>query len=416
MTGGVTGGVTGSLNEEGRLASPLTIILIVLIGTISFCAFLVLLAYEPELRRGEKGGPDAYSRSAIGFAGLVEFLRAQDIATTISTDDAHGVEQGVLVLTPPPGVTLDKKANLRSDDGVTLVVLPKWETRRDPGHRGWVQRRGLIDPPTIASTLTSFSPDKLVKVAILRRAAEEPPVLSGGRTGLLQGATLHPGSIQSLQVIAAPDLQPVLTDAQGGIVLGRVRDDSSLYVLADPDLLNTHGLSDPATAATGLAILNALRDDDPITIDVTLSGERRARDLMRTAFEPPFLAATLCAAAAALLMGLHAARRFGPARGIARAFEPGKRTLAGNAASLIALARREYRMATPYAELTRSMTASTLNARSDAALDRIARTRRVEPPFAELRDEAETARNPGDLLRVARKLYAWRQDMLRAHR
>ena len=401
--------------EEGRLAAPLTILLIVLIGTVSFCVFLVLLAFEPELRRGEKGGTDAYSKSAVGFAGLVEFLRAQDVPTRISTDDTKKIDDGVLILTPA-AFGADPNANLRSDDGATLIVLPKWETRRDPDHRGWVVRRGLLDPHMVLGVLKPFAPHELENIEITRRTEAAAPILRGPRRGLLSGEVMHPGTIRSLQVIAEGSLDPVLSDAQGGIVLGRVHGEDNLYVLSEPDLLNTQGLNEPATAATGLAILDALRDDDAVTIDVTLSGEHHARDLLRTAFEPPFLAATLCAAAACLLMGLHAARRFGPARGIARAFEPGKRTLAGNAAALVALARREYRMAAPYADMTRSMTAGALNARTDAALDLIAGARRVEPPFTDLRTEAEAARNPADLLRVARKLYAWRQDMLRANR
>ena len=77
----------------------------------------------------------------------------------------------------------------------------------------------------------------------------------------------------------------------------------------------------------------------------------------------PCLGATLCLAAAALLMALQALTRFGAPRQAGRAIALGKRALADNSAALIRLARREARMAPRYLDLTRASVAATV--RSD---------------------------------------------------
>ena len=53
--------------------------------------------------------------------------------------------------------------------------------------------------------------------------------------------------------------------------------------------------------SAGAAVLENLRlEHGPIIFDVTLNGFVRGRNLLKTAFEPPFLSATLCAVLAAL--------------------------------------------------------------------------------------------------------------------
>ena len=59
----------------------------------------------------------------------------------------------------------------------------------------------------------------------------------------------------------------------------------------------------------------------------TLAGYERGKGLGKMFFEPPFLAATLCAVAAGVLMGAHALARFGLPRRRGRAFALGARAL-----------------------------------------------------------------------------------------
>src|SRR5262249_25116569 len=135
------------------------------------------------------------------------------------------------------------------------------------------------------------------------------------------------------------------------------------YVLADPDLMNTHGLHDLATARAANDIIQSLRRGlSPVIFDVTLAGYRSAPNLLRPAFQPPLVGATLCAFLAALLMAVHAATRFGEPLEGGRVFALGKQALADNSAALIAMAKREHHIVVRYAAAVRSRVARAIGA------------------------------------------------------
>src|SRR5262249_23228178 len=123
--------------------------------------------------------------------------------------------------------------------------------------------------------------------------------------------TLTIGRLDSLQTISGPNWLGYITDEEGRIVVGRLMG-TQVYVLSDPDLLNNKGLHDLATARAADDIIRSLRrGNGPAIFDVTLAGYRNSPNFLRLPFEPPLLGATLCALLAALLIGAHAAMRFG---------------------------------------------------------------------------------------------------------
>jgi hypothetical protein len=98
----------------------------------------------------------------------------------------------------------------------------------------------------------------------------------------------------------------------------------------------------------------------------------------------------------------------------------GKKALADNTAALVRLARREHRMARPYAELVQAQAARAVAAPSSlskeatiALLDRLAKRQGSETTYADLSAEADRARNAGDLMSVARSLMRWKLEMTR---
>jgi hypothetical protein len=179
-------------------------------------------------------------------------------------------------------------------------------------------------------------------------------------------------------------------------------------------------LRDLGTARAAAAIIQSLRaNDGPVIFDVTLSGYRRSPNMLRLAFEPPLLGATLCALLAALLMGIHAAARFGAAQQEARTLALGKQALADNSAALIAMVGREHRIAPRYAAAIRRSVARIVGVPPDTRdyvlnelLDRQRRRNAPAQPLAGLMAEARRAEDAGDALRVARKLYRWKRDMI----
>ena len=141
------------------------------------------------------------------------------------------------------------------------------------------------------------------------------------------------------------------------MVLAYSKKRPSLWLLADPDLLNNQGLASLANARAGAAVLDAASagGERGLIFDVTLNGFERGRGIWRMMLEPPWLAATLIGVAAAILMGVHALARFGQPRRRERAFALGARALVDNSADLVRMARQEHELAPAYAALTRGL-------------------------------------------------------------
>jgi hypothetical protein len=401
--------------------SPRVILSLVLVGVFSFCALVVLFAYAPELRKETDPGAHALSKSAVGFAGMVTLLKADGIPVLISRTPPRNEPraQSLLILTP----SLETKPNdlvLAGGGRTTLIVMPKWFAAPQRMRPEWVNKAGLAaESRQSTALLTNFA--KSTNVA--HRRGLSSPVLTASGAPFDWGARFAPGKIDRLQTVAGEDWRPVLVDEEGGAVLLVSTIRPKLYLLADPDLLNTQGIADLKTAATGVAVIEALGGrENGVSFNVSLNGFARERSLLRLVLEPPLLAATLCAVAAALLMGGHALVRFGPTLTAGRAFALGKRGLVDNAAGLVRMAGREAELAPAYAALTAEQIAKAAggdragaHADRDAWFDRIARLKGVKASRADLVAEAANATTRNDLLAVARKLYQWKSEMTREH-
>jgi hypothetical protein len=387
-----------------------TVIALVLVGVFAFSAFVTLAAYAPDLDRDSACRANVYSRCAIGFAGLEALIKQDGAPVVVSRAPLpKGRTQGLLIVTPEPQSGSDI-AGL-GFGGPVLVVLPKWEVTRNPTHVAWGLKAGLVDPHAMPHK------DVLDAVTVVRRKGVARPTLTGAAGTPFEGATLRPGPIDSVQTFSAKDWVPVLTDETGQMVLGQMPS-TSIYV---PDLLNTEGLGDLNTLGAAVTLLRGLRaGDGPTIFDVTLNGYKRERSPLRLMFDPPFLAVTLCFAAALALAGLQAVFRFGPVRRPQRAFALGKEALTDNSAQLIRLAKREPRMAPAYAALTRKAAARAVGAPRELAgdaltdfLDRLGAQRGLADNLASLSHEAGRVDSRAGLTALAARLYRWRLEMTR---
>jgi hypothetical protein len=387
--------------------------MMVVVGVFAFCALLVLTTYATDLEDGNNGGGHALSKSAVGFSGLAKALRSLGEPTLITRHRLpSGRHIGLLIETPPP-IAIAKDVTRLGFDGPILMVLPKWFASPDPKHRGWV-RQGFPIPSEV------FGPKSLLAWANLsRREGVSRPVLTGETAPFATGDRMVFGPVVSLQSMRLrKDWTPVLTDEHGATILAR-SPEGPYYVLSDPDLLNNQGLADFATFAGGVGLVNRLRaEDGPVIFDVTLNGLAQQRTALRLLFDPPFLAVTLCLAVAAALAGYQAFCRFGPLRQSGRALALGKEALADNSAALVRLARREHRMAAPFAALTRDLTAKAVGAPRNLTgeelttfLDRLGARRRTHDALSVLSLLAATTPDRGRLMSLARRLYDWRAEM-----
>ncbi len=396
----------------GRIFSPVVAAAMVAVGALALLFFVVFSAYAPDYSGEGDGRANALSRSAVGFAGLVSFLRAQDIPVLISQGLAEEeYEKASLVVLTPSLNNRGAEVLAVTDVEPQLIILPKWLAAADPLRTGWVRNAGLFDEDVIVERLV----EPISQARVSRAAGTQPVELFNG----FDGSTATLGPTESLQTISGNQWVGYVSDQMNRTILAR-QEGTDIYVLSDPDLMNTYGLRDLETARAAAAIIQSLRaGDGPVVFDVTLSGYRRSPNLFRLAFEPPLLGATLCALLAALLMGVHAAVRFGAAQDGGRALALGKQALADNSAALIAMVGREHRIVPRYAAAIRRRVARIVGVPPDTRedvlnelLDRQRRRNAPAQPLADLMAEARRADDAGDALRVARKLYRWKRDMI----
>ncbi|HLZ77397.1 hypothetical protein [Phenylobacterium sp.] len=400
--------------------SARTILALVIVGVVSFSALAVLATFAPELRGAADPGAHALSASAVGFRGATIMLQSEGTPVVVSRAEQHGgASVGPLMVLTPTFVS-----DLKPFAGRVplLIVMPKWVVTPQPLHPGFVQKYGAALNTAYATTvLAPFATSTEIQT---RPKGFSRPVLRGTGERFAPGTYLPLGPIDSFQTLSGAEWQPMLVDEQGHAVLARAKAHQNVYVLTDPDLLNNQGIANIDNARAGLAVLEALRADSGIVFDVTLNGFSRGHGVGQLMLEPPFLAATLCGVAAALLLGLHALARFGPTLTRGRAIALGKGALVDNSAGLVRMARREAELAPAYAALTKSLVARFVGgprsgiggARdNDAWLAELARRAGAADP-AELTAQADRAATRDDLLAVGRNLYHWRLEITREGR
>jgi hypothetical protein len=397
--------------DSGGGFSPKVVLALLLAGVFAAAAFLVLSAYAPDLRSRHSAGAHAVSTSAVGYAGVVRLLQLFGEDVRISRSKAALSNDFALVVeTPEPMRRLDALPEHQP----RLIVLPKWQTISDPSHPGWVREAGVLPDSMVLAIL----PPSFGKVALSRGPGKAALLLTGQIPGQ-PPIVMTTGEVASEQTLSGDKLKPLLTDAQGGVILAQAPV-GAFFILSDPDLLNTQGVADPATARVAVAILEALKADNmPIEFDVTLNGIGDSRGLLKTAMEPPFLGATLSLLAVAALVGVQAWNRFGAPRPADRAVALGKTALVENGASMVRLARREPRLAPRYVRLCRRRAALALGAANlpdeelDPFLDRWAEQAGVQGRITALTAQAAAVKDIGALVTLAHNARRWRLEMTR---
>jgi hypothetical protein len=386
-----------------------TIGLIVAVGILAFVGMLVLGAYAPDLRSGRNGGSHALSNAATGFSGLVRLAEATGRHPSIVRNLADVDEDESLLVATPDNGTDDLSELLQRHRGKPiLLVMPKWTTLQDPGHAGWVKTMGLRP---------AFDPERLL-------APQHPLKVERVRSGGVPLRTVvaeAPKEMQftapgALQTMSGPGLVPIVTGPGGRIVIAQM-EDSRVYILSDPDLIDNRGLADIRQAGAALALLDYLNATGApdVLFDVTMNGLGRSKSPLKLAFDPPFLATTLTLAAALLLAGLHGLVRFGAARRPKRALAFGKAALVDNTAALFRKAGRQAALGARYAELIRQRAAAAFAVPArlqgeaiDAYLDGLGGR-----PFSKLAGAAAEAGDRDSLLSAARALNDWQEGIRR---
>ncbi|MGP1353784.1 MAG: DUF4350 domain-containing protein [Parasphingopyxis sp.] len=393
------------MTETASPFSAKTVILLVIAGIIGFGAFLLLTAYAPEIRSGRDGRAHSLSTSAVGFRGVYTLLEETGADVGYIRQEDSFPDAGLTIVTLEQISNRERVYALTENGwGPLLIILPKWATFPVPNERDRVQ---WLDSGIGGSAAPLLS--DLGQFSVSTSTTDSDTRL---RTGLSPSLALM--APESLQTISGDGLIPVIRTDKSEIVLGQL-EDRQIYILADPDLLNNLALADTESARAALQLLGALNETNgPYRFELVANGFGGARNLLTLAFEPPFLALTLCLLAAALLAAFQAIYRFGPELRPGRAIAFGKRALVDNSAELLRLARREHLSSERYAAMAREAAISAIgNPREleGEALDRWldGLGPKTMPSFTSLARAAERATGRHEILAAAQALYDWRK-------
>lgn len=401
------------MSETTQNESPFSarvVAVLIAVAIIAFGGVMILAGWSPELRDRNRAGDHPYSTSSIGYAGFVHLLEAQGYPVSISRLDRNmeNRDWGLMIITLPNYLdfsTIDETPMQLP----ALLVLPKWEGRTDPFDATRQVDTRFLDASRLNDKLRQLYPD----AEILRIA---PDAELGG-----QFDAQDIRADVRLQMIKSDILETIVGDEQGALVA--YDPNRGVYILSDPDMVNTFGLARLENAIFATDLVNYLRSspDEPILLDATLHGFSRSENLLKMLFSVPYIGATLVAFAAALLLGWAAIVRFGPPAREARAIALGKQALADNSAGLVTMARRETRMAPGYAGLIRRRLARALGlprglpeSQLTEMFDRLGPAEDGGRVFSELETaiKGQTA-NREELVAKARELHHWRKEIIR---
>lgn len=396
-----------------QVMAPIVAIALAAVSALSLIAFLALSAYAPDIRSGSDVGAHALSKSAIGFAGLGILLEASNISNSVSHGRMSHDNSSLTILTPSVENSSGEISQLALRQE-SLIILPKWQPMPDPSAYGQVLNIGVLPRELVEKLLRSFSPTSKIKRQMGQRIGR-----LFGTPGMFPADHYDISGMDATQTLGGKDWIPLLVDQHGNAVLSTLRS-RPVYVLADPDLMNTHGLHDVSTASLALQIIKRLRvSHAPVLFDVTLNGFGQSPSLLRGLFEPPFLGATLCAIFAAVLIGFHATVRFGAPQRAEVDVERGKTALTRNTADLIRMLHREPGMASRYAQVTKRLVLHELGMRrqhdagnGETLLKVLERDKGTS--YSELLAEAEQVKNRAHLVILANSLFQWKERMVHA--
>jgi hypothetical protein len=275
-------------------------------------------------------GPSAFSRSAIGYAGIADVMHRLGARVVKNrNEDAVGSldPEGVLVVAEPLDAPAQRLSTLMNAHTV-LLILPKWSGQPSPTHRGWISSARELSE-SMAKSATQIGNVEVVRV---------PKVTAWSRNEVGRVPVISQGGVQ---LIKSSRLRPVVGTDQGMLV-GELRSGARrTWILADPDPMQNHGLADPDNAAFSVALINALRGaDGNIVFDEVVHGvTEKTSSPLKMLFEFPFVLATIQGVIAVALLLWATMRRFGAPLTPPVELKSGKRSLIETTANLLDFGR-----------------------------------------------------------------------------
>jgi hypothetical protein len=313
------------------------------VAVASFTIFLLLLAYGRDLERPAPG-PNTFSRSALGYQGAAELLRAMGLGVVSRQAPAGsgvGPDHPLVVAEPDPGAgggsarqqilwqeALDRKAPL-------VVVLPKWAPGEpQKGRPEWLSEVELMSPEQVRPALKRLrDSEHPIEVRRFSRAKGCEVIWQGEENPRPLKIDIE----AVVQLLRSEELEPVIQCAGGLLVARRpaTANRPQVVVIADPDLLNNYGLGRGENASVVYQIFTRALGAKGVVFDETIHGFNRTRGLIAEALRFPMVLAVL---QGVVLLGVvlwAGMGRFGKPLPVTVGLTAGKEVLIGNTAELL---------------------------------------------------------------------------------
>jgi hypothetical protein len=404
----------------------------VILGWIAaVAATFALSLYLMSLGDGEAPdavGPSSFSRSAIGYAGLAEFLQrlGMRVEKARGSDASTAGADSVLIVAEPSVAAKTAESKLiRPNVASAVVILPRRLGGRSESHAGWIDRTAEL-PPASADWVIEATGAKGKTVRV-----DAPATWTTNQLG----ATPQVGKV--VQLIIDSDLRPLVGSAQGILVGERRNSAQRIWLVADPDILSNHGLlkgDNPAVAARLFTLL--LPPRGRVVFDESLHGYSTARSSggtasannpLRLLFQFPLVMVTLQVVAALGLVLWATMVRFGTPEPMETLLATGKGGLIRNAAHLMEFAGARETLLSDYFHSSIRGVARRLHLPPGLGepalidwLDRVGRARGVGCDLQTIAQRVEEVmrdhgRSTPTLVAAARDIHRWKQEMLDAH-
>ncbi len=386
---------------------------LIAVGVVAFVGTIVLTLFGDELSIISSAGTNTASKSAIGHKAFVELLRRNDIDVFVSRSykTNTGGKNRLLLLAEPPTDWRPDMAALFAAERV-LIVLPKWIGFADPSARGFVATVSLQQKARVEAVLKRIAPEATI--------SREEPTTSDCDTSDMPAVSIDKPQLMSL-------VGKVVCPSGNLLSFAKANGRGTIWILSDPDVMNNHGLDNGDNAAFMLAaIRRLLPDGGTVVVDETIHGLAVDANPWTALLAFPALLVTLQGAMAIAVLFWAASARFGaPAREevVATPFASDTPPLVANGARLLVSAGHGGAILRRYARMTRQAAVRHLHPPAGLKgrlliewLDRVAARRGVSVSLTTLLDEVADAADtpkpePRRILRVARRLYRWKEEM-----
>jgi hypothetical protein len=408
-------------------------------AVVSFAAAVVLAAFGRDLDRRPVPFANTYSYSALGHHALTELLRRQGFGVVARRTSSGGIDEShPLVLAEPDGDWLRGKGERRmkalfreaaDNDAPLVLVLPKWRGRQGGARRDeWLAAVSLLPEEEVRRALAALG-DPTLSTLQLRRRGGAGGLRCTAAWGGSRGTDFAPGLEPAQLLGPVPQLETLVACAGGALMARLVPSKGPEVVLvADPDLLNNQGLARGDDAALILGLLGDELGASGVVFDETVHGFERSPGLLAEALRFPMVLAVL---QGLVILGLTlwaGMGRFGKPLPPAVRLAAGKAVLIDNTAALLAQGgdasdslsrffRQTVRAVADHYFLAPDLPEPELLAR----LQRLTQSRgaridlaRVEERIRELPSGGR--KGQGRALALARRLYAWRMEMMNGDR